>query len=86
MEKASLDSIIEMLENLYANLYIAKRTKDKRKIQAKINKAKEAIVTYKRSLPDDVIAYLEEKVNPDVMSFQWAEDDIVKCIEALKRW
>ena len=86
MEKKQLKRIIEDLDSLSTDLYVAKTTIDKRRIEKRIREAKNAIADYAHNLPSEVKAYLEENVGVNALHFQWADGDIGNCIIALGNW
>ena len=74
------------MEELRTGLYIAERTTDKRRRQKCISDAKTAISDYARGLSPEVLGYLNTKVAPNALNYQWVRDDIGLCIKALKEW
>lgn len=83
MRKETLIRIVGMLKYLNSQLYSAKRTKDKRMIDKRIRNASIAISEYAKSLPDELIIYLEDVVGANPMSYHHA-NDIGQCIRAIE--
>lgn len=86
MDADVLKMIIADLEELWSHFYLAKGTRDKRSREKNIREAKRAISDYASGLPSEVLGYLDTEVAPSALNYQWVEDDIGKCIKALKVW
>ena len=86
MNKGYVRIVIEELEGLRANLYLAKRTKDGRSREKNIREAKLAISNYAAGLTNDIRGFLDTEVDANALSFKWADGDIDRCIRALKDW
>lgn len=78
--------IVRDLEELRIKLLLAESTTDKRRCDKCIREAKTAIADYARSLPSEVLGYLDTKVASSALNYQWVRDDIGPCIKALKEW
>ena len=75
--------IRQELNDLYANWYAAQRCNDKRRRNKMIREACAAISSYAKTLPSDVLGLFDAKVALDALCFQFAGDDIGRCIKVL---
>ena len=83
MQKDSLIRILGILRDLNSQLYLASRTRDKRRIDKRIRNAKTAISDYANGLPDELKVFLEGVVGANPMSYQHT-DDIGQCIREIE--
>ncbi|MBR4438826.1 MAG: hypothetical protein IKS79_06985 [Bacteroidales bacterium] len=86
MKKAELEAILKDLKELQRQLIFARMTKDRRSREKNISEARLSISNYACRLPDEVKCVLEDKVDVNAMSYQYAEGDIGRCIPEIEGW
>ena len=79
-----LKGIKEVLENLSFSYYCAYRTRDGRRREKAIREARNAIASYSRTIPFDLMEVYNSKVGANALNFQHA-DDISECIDILDK-
>lgn len=86
MDFFKINLIVEELEMLENNLFVARNTKDKRSRSKNIREATSKISDFANTLPSEVLDYLSVTVGVNPLNYQHAENDIGRSIEVLKGW
>lgn len=64
MTKEELSEIHRKLNELYDNLYIARRTNDKRSLGKNVREAEARIISYANSIPPELRAKFDKEIVP----------------------
>ena len=86
MDIKQLKEILLRLTELEKDWFLAKNTKDNRKKEKRISHARNAIASYARCLPGEVIVFLEKNVGTNALHYQRVGDDISRSVKAIEGW
>lgn len=84
MEKEQLETILKCLNDLADGVYLAKRTKDRRKRDRAIREAYKDVADYATFIPLELKAIFDKQVGANSLNYQHA-DDISQCIEIVNK-
>ena len=86
MGKTLLQDILEKLKELEEQKFLAETVRNGRIREKRIKEAKLKISNYAKFLPSEVRGYLGFNEKADALCYQFADEDISKCVLAIENW